>query len=137
MTEALFALAMLIRTPIPDAPTRADLEMMRAVEDFCHTPPPEPYAAMIARLGSSKYRDREAASKALESAVRRDRSAVRWLFAGRRSRDPEVAARCNGVIRRTHPCADCKGMGRSNNWSDWPCDSCRGWGSDWPWSPWD
>lgn len=117
--------------------TRADMEMIRAVEDFARATPPEPYRAMIAALGSEKWADREAASRALATAVRSDPGLLRWLFVGRRDRDPEIRLRSNAILRRLAPCESCKGSGRSSNWSEYPCSDCGGAGSAWPFSMWD
>jgi hypothetical protein len=136
MSDAILVLACLL-TPLQPPMSRADLEMTAAVEGFAHATPPAPYRDMIARLGSERWADREAASRALESAVRADRSAVRWLFVGRRDRDPEVAMRCNAAIRRLHRCRPCGGTGRSRAWPNWECYECGGTSTAWPWTTWD
>lgn len=117
--------------------TRADLEMTAAVEDFARADPPAPIAAMIGRLGSARWPDRDAASEALESAMRANPADARWLFRGRRDPDPEIRLRCNAILRRLAPCPSCRGSGASRNWPEWACSDCQGAATAWPWSMWD
>lgn len=132
MIGTLIAVALLAQPPTP---TRADLELTMAVEDFAHATPPEPYARMIADLGAPAWASRESASNALESAVRSDPGAVRWLFSGRRDKDPEVGLRCNTIIRRLYRCPDCEARKPElRQW--WSCDSCGDTNSAWPYIPW-
>lgn len=118
---------------------RDDLAFARSVEEFVIASgpglrPPEPYRLLIERLGAPSWRDREAASGALQEASASD---PRWLFWGRLHADPEVRLRSNAILRRLHPCTACKGAGTSKNWADWPCWDCQGTSTAWPWSIWD
>lgn len=121
-------------TPIP---TRGDLLLAAAVEDFARAAPPEPYRGLIERLGASGWRDRERASAALLEALMARPAAARWLFWGRRHRDPEVMLRSNTLLRRLYRCVECRGTGLSRFSSEWgetayPCGECDGAGSRWP-----
>jgi len=127
---------------------RADLIFARAQEESIAREPgtkaPEPYRRLFAMMGAASWRGREDATARLESAVRHDPAAIRWVFWGRRHHDPEIAARCNGVIRRAVPCPSCRGSGRSPSTWRGECGDCHVWDGDgyiripvWPFSPWD
>jgi hypothetical protein len=126
-------------SPSADEAARGDLEFVRGVEEFVIAAepgrrPPEPYRGLIERLGAPSWREREAASGGLQEASALDQ---RWLFWGRRHRDPEVRLRSNAILRRLNPCSTCKGAGNSKNWELWPCSDCQGTATAWPWSMWD
>ena len=133
MTTWLLGLWMLV--PAQSLP---DLEFAMAVEETVMaldgTAPPEPYRGLIERLGSDSYRDREVASRELAAASRSDR---RWLFWGRKARDPEARLRSNTILRRLNPCPSCGGTGASRHYREDPCWSCNGFGSAWPYSAFD
>jgi hypothetical protein len=126
-------------SPSANEVARTDLEFARGVEEFVIATepgeaPPEPFRGLIARLGDSSWRERDAASRGLLAASAPDQ---RWLFWGRRHADPEVRLRSNAILRRLNPCPTCKGSGNSRNWEPWPCWDCSGAGTAWPWSMWD
>ncbi len=126
-------------SPSADEVARGDLEFVRSVEEFVIAVrpgpgPPEPYRGLIERLGDSCWRERENASRQLETASAVDQ---RWLFWGRLHADPEVRLRSNAILRRLNPCTTCKGSGNSKNWELWPCWDCQGTATAWPWSMWD
>jgi hypothetical protein len=118
---------------------RGDLAFVRGVEEFVLGAdpggrPPEPYRGLIERLGDPAWREREAASEALQEVSAADH---RWLFWGRRHPDPEVRLRSNAILRRLNPCSTCEGAGNSKDWELWPCWDCQGTATAWPWSMWD
>jgi hypothetical protein len=117
--------------------TRNDLMFMAAVEEFAAASPPDPCDRLIAALGRSEWRERDAASRGLESTMLANPGDARWLFRGRRHSDPEVGLRCNVILRRLNPCSTCKGDGKSKNWELHPCWDCDGAGTNWPFSMWD
>ena len=93
-------------SPSADEIARNDLEFVRSVEEFVIAArpgrrPPEPYRGLIERLGNSCWREREHASRQLETASAVDQ---RWLFWGRLHPDPEVRLRSNTILRRLNPC---------------------------------
>lgn len=120
-------------------PTRGDLEMIRATEDFVRaTPgaaPPEPFRTFIRMAGAPCYSCRQIASKRLQRASGHD---PRWLFWGMRDRDPERRLRCYNVLIRLYPCPACGGAGRAASphevfdheterfYEDPRCPSCYG-----------
>jgi hypothetical protein len=122
----------------------ADIEFTRAIEDTVQgfapaTQPPAEWADIFYRMGSPNWRTRERASKEALAIVAADRGQTMWLMWGRRSRDLEIALRCNCVIRRANPCGSCKGLGfKHYDWgSDYECPECLGVGHLWPRSIWD
>jgi hypothetical protein len=119
-------------------PTLADLEFAMAVEESIMAEPgttaPEPYKGLIERQGSDCYRCREIATRKLQSASWFD---PRWLFWGRKHRDPEVRLRSNAILRRLNLCPSCDGTGASRHYREDPCWDCQGLGSVWIWSAWD
>jgi hypothetical protein len=124
--------------PLPPADrARIDLGFTGAVEDFVRTSrpwakPPKAIADDIEALGHWKWFERDAASKRLEALPPGDQ---RWLFWGRRNRDPEIRLRANGIIRRLNLCTNCKGIGRfDEEWYTRECWDCHGFGTLWPWS---
>lgn len=150
MTTLLLTLSLsLVAQPGDPHPLR-DLEFIRATEESVAamapgSVPPEPYRSLIDEgLSADCYRCREMASKKLRAASVDD---PRWLFWGRRHRDPEVRLRCNAIIRRTNPCRACSGTGLGVAESMWiggdvvafrlRCDACGGVGSVWGYGPWD
>ena len=108
--------------------------MMLAVEDFCGkrngARPPAPFGRMIEDLGGDCFGCRQRASKRLAAASRDDQ---RWLFWGRRHRDPEIRFRCNDLLWRLNRCPDCTGDGVCLSYrptrpdSDGPCRVCGRW----------
>ena len=131
-------LALLFAAVLAQQPTLADLEFSMAVEASIQaergTAPPEPYAGLIARLGSECWTCREIASRKLQRLSADDQ---RWLFWGRASRDLEIRLRCNVILRKLNPCPSCDGTGESKNYSGYPCFDCDGLKTIWLWSPWD
>ena len=129
----ILALALLAQSP-----TIEDLDFTRAVEESVMAAtdesPPDPFRMLIRTLGSEDYRCREAASRLLEAASKDDQ---RWLFWGRKYRDPEIRLRCNSIIRRLNPCPSCNGTGISKYNDASGCWDCAGWKTIWLWSPWD
>jgi hypothetical protein len=126
-------------SPSANAAARGDLEFIRGVEEFVLSAEPdrglpEPYRGLIERLGDPSWCERNAATRRLQAASAVDQ---RWLFWGRRHRDPEVRLRANAILRRLNPCSTCKGSGNSKNWELWPCWDCEGTTTAWPWSMWD
>jgi hypothetical protein len=119
-------------------PTLADLEFTMAVEESVMaepgTAPPEPFTALIDRLGSDCFQCREIATRKLQSV---SRFKQQWLFWGRRHRDPEVRLRANAIIRRINPCSSCGGSGESRHYPGYPCWDCQGFRTLWLWSMWD
>lgn len=120
----------------------SELSFVEAVEDFVRLSrpaarPPEPSRGHMARMASPAWRERDRATREAEAYVAANPDSLRWLFWGRRSRDQEVAVRCNGAIRRLHPCPACGGVGTSTNWPEWACSDCAGSGTLWPLSAWD
>jgi hypothetical protein len=140
MTVSILAFCLAAQvSPTAHEGTRRDLEFMRGVEEFViasepRQAPPEPYRGLIERLGDPSWREREAASKELQTASAQDQ---RWLFWGRRHADLEARLRSNAILRRLNPCSTCKGSGNSKNWEAWPCWECDGTATAWPWSIWD
>lgn len=114
-----------------------DIAFERAVEDFAGADAPEPYRSIFRRMGDRSWAARESASADALAAIEASPADRRWLFAGMRSRDPEVRVRCNAVGRRLDRCPSCNGDGSSRNWSEWPCYDCAGSGSPWPFTPFD
>jgi len=115
-----------------DRPTQADLDLQYAVESWVQSVepsrlPPEPFRHMIDDLGNDCFLYRQAASKRLESASRGN---IRWLFWGRRYKDPEIRVRCNAILRRVARCPSCDGFGacivfRPDDKKDYPlCRRC-------------
>lgn len=146
MTHLLLAIALLAQAPETTLPptaaeiARLDLGFCYAVEDSIAREPgtnvPAAYAGLIDLLGCDSYRGRVDATTRLESAVRRDPSALRWVFWGRRDKDPEIRVRCNAILRRataTPPCSTCK----DGLFYDGKCWVCRGLKSLWTYGPWD
>ncbi len=119
-------------------PFLADLEFAMAVEESVMgepgARPPEPYKGLIERLGSDCFQCREITSQKLLRASRFDQ---RWLFWGRKHRDPEVRLRANAILRRINPCSSCGGSGESRHYTGYPCWDCQGWRTIWLWSAWD
>lgn len=133
-------------TPPPTAAeiARLDLGFTWAVEDSIAREPgtkvPAAYRGPIALLGCESYRGRVDATTRLESAVRNDPSALRWLFWARRSKDGEIKSRANGIIRRMTampPCKTCHGTGLSVWSSGGECWDCGGVWCLWIYTPWD
>lgn len=126
--------------------TRETLEFQAAVEEWVADAapaarrdllPPDVRAA-IDRLGASSWRERDAASKGLEAMLRTRGDAARWLFVARRSRDAEVALRCQHILIRLNPCRTCKGRGWEGSQDyQWSCMKCDGGGSEWFRGAWD
>jgi hypothetical protein len=119
---------------------RADLVMAAAVEAFVAELPgariPEPFPSAIEDLGADCYGCRERASKRLAAMVTAEGGcATRWLFWGRRHRDPEVRLRCNAILQNLTRCADCGGRGEcriyrpAGDEKEGPCTICK----RWPW----
>src|SRR5579885_1700414 len=136
----IFAAALLTQYPPSSADMmRADLIFARAVEESVMTFPgatPDPaYAGLLGLLGAESYLGRVDATTRLESAMRRDPGAMRWLWWGRKHEDPEIASRCNGLIRRLAVCPTCRGTGRSKQSWAYHCWDCEI--PIWPFSPWD
>lgn len=126
----------------PVGSNRAALEFQSAVEEWVERARPGAAPADIRRrvaaLGSPGWRVRDEAQRSLEAAVRADPMTARWLFAARRDRDPEIAYRVNGLLRRLNPCPDCKG--RQGTWygdNFYPCHRCDGTGLEWRRGAWD
>ena len=119
-------------------PTLADLEFTMAVEESVMAEPgtalPEPFKGLIERLGDPCYHCREIASQKFQAASRFDQ---RWLFWGRKHRDPEVRLRSNSILRRINPCSSCEGSGESRHYQGYPCWDCQGLRTVWLWSIWD
>ena len=137
LVAPMLALVFCLERPqIP--PTLADPEFTMAVEESVMAEPgrapPEPYEGLIERLASGCFRCREIASGRLQSISRSDQ---RWLFWGRRHRDPEVRLRANSILRRINPCSSCGGSGGSRHYPGYPCWDCQGLRTIWPWSMWD
>jgi hypothetical protein len=120
-------------------PTRADLVMAAAVEDFVRTADPdrgspEPYRSLIAGLGADCWSCRERASRKLRTAaVPIDGvNGLHWLFWGRRDPDPEIRLRCNNLLRDLNPCPPCFGTGWcrtfDENEPNGNCANCGAWG---------
>lgn len=61
------------------------------------SPPPSDPTSLVDQLGSARYADREAATRALEEL---GRAAMPALQAGRESRDLEVRSRSESILRR-------------------------------------
>jgi len=117
---------------------RHDLCFALAVEESIAresaTEIPEPYRSMIGLLGVPAWKERENSSSKLLAAFMADPLAARWLFWGRKSPDPEIASRCNGVLRRLYRCGSCHGTGNSGATSNYQCWDCSGAGTAWPFS---
>lgn len=112
------------------------LEFDMAVEEWALAPVPADLSAMADRLGSDRYRDREAASRALERRFRDRPEEARWLFRMRQHRDLEVRVRADAILKRLNPCRTCKGDGISKNWPEYACSECNGTGRAWLRSIW-
>lgn len=140
----ILAIALLAQAPdegmqTTNPPTAAEVARLElgftfAVEDSIAREPgtraPEAYRNLFRLLGCDSWRGREDATSRLESAVRRDPSALRWVFWARRDRDLEVAARANGIIRRAAVCPSCRGSGRSKSAWRGECGDCHAWDGD-------
>ena len=118
--------------------TLDDLEFTMAVEESVMaepaTAPPDPYKVLIERLGEPCYHCREIVSREFQAASRFDQ---RWLFWGRKHRDPEVRLRSNSILCRINPCSSCGGSGESRHYPGYPCWDCQGLRTIWLWSFWD
>jgi hypothetical protein len=144
MTLLIAAVLLVCQSP-PSDPHQtavAEVAFVGAVEDFvriaCPTArPPELIRSYFARMGSPEWRERDRATREAEAYFAANPGEARWLFWGRRSRDPEVATRCNAALRRLSPCLTCGGSGQSKNYELYPCWDCSGFGTVWPWSIWD
>jgi len=127
-------LPLILAAAVCQAPTAEDLVFIRAIEESVmrmvpDARPSDPFRGLIRSAGDDDWRKRESASIALELIAE-----PRWLFWGRKSKDPEIAVRCNQVLRRLNRCPACKGSGSSSSWSEWACTECAGSGTVWPWS---
>jgi hypothetical protein len=142
---ALILAAILICQVPPSGPHQTavtELAFVGAVEDFVLKAdplarPPEPARGYFARMASLEWRERDRATRGAEAYFAANPGEVRWLFVGRRSRDPEVAVRANVVIKLLNPCSTCKGEGTSRNQEAWPCWDCQGTKTRWPYSAFD
>lgn len=109
---------------------RNDFFFMEAMEESVismvpDAVPPEPYNSLIIQLGNDDWRKREKAFRALFTLD------PRWLFWGRRSKDFEIATRCNLIIKKLLCCSICQGSGRLGSYSKLPCWQCQGQGNLW------
>ncbi len=157
---AVFLAAVLLAPGAP-GPSRADLELVNAVEDFVRAAvptaqPPEPYQHLIVGLGADRFTCRERAGGQLRLAG--DTEAIRWLLWGRHDLDPEIRLRSNNLLRDLTRCDMCRGSGLCRvfrgfegadnglcqNCGLWgwnhgdqpgPCRPCGGIGSAWPKGP--
>lgn len=145
----ILAVILTLQSPSPSPPTPTEVQAAQASLAFDYAmedavarmtpghPIPAPFGPMIGRLGAPSYRDREDATKALEAAVRDRPPGWIWLVRGRRSSDPEIAVRCNVILKRISPCPACRGAGVSAAWREWPCSECEGRKTAWTIGPFD
>ena len=118
---------------LPDEWPRVDVEFALAVEDSIGRKDitPEPYRTLLRRTGGRCYYCREVFTSRLERLVRDDPGAFRWLIRGRWDKDPEIAVRCNAILRRLYECTMCKGTGCIKKYYDQVCWTCHGHGTLW------
>ena len=109
-----------------------DLCFSQAVEDFSRSLDrtkcvPGPAGVLVDYLGVTDWRLREKWTNVLEDYCRKNPGSIRWLFWGRRNRDPEIAFRCNRILRRLFLCTVCNGSGKSRTsmFGCWGCDGER------------
>lgn len=89
------------------------------------------------KLGDSLWKVREQTSKKILEYYKYNKHEIRWLFWGRHSKDPEIALRCNTIIKKLFICENCSGKGHSKSWYETSCFDCDGIGTYWGLTPWD
>ena len=119
---------------------RADLAFAHAVECFVMSAtsmaaPPKRFRELIEGLGDECFVGREVSTKRLLEASTRD---SRWVFWGRRHRDPEIRMRCNIILARLAACDWCHGARICREFRPSPRDrdkqgQCQTCGC-WPWT---
>lgn len=116
----------------------ADIALSYAQEEFVFQCDNYHYyrLSQFDKLGDSLWKVRERASKDLLEYYSHNVNEIRWLFWGRHSKDPEIALRCNTLLKKLSICQNCHGKGQSQNWYEYPCNDCDGIGTYWGLSPW-